>query len=163
MLSVTAPASTGNLTLTWENPANVDVSSVKVSYTDGTANGSATAQALKLIRKCSVSFARYTFTVQVVNTKGATSTGLTFHITWNGAALNAYFIYSAEDLNDIRDGSVTNTYTGYTFTPSAQYNLMADLDLSGYSSWLPIADDTSWNAVFRVTSLLALSKVTAIQ
>lgn len=145
LTGMTVTGSGTTATINWTDTLVGDLSSVKVSWTDGTNKDSG---------KVAPGAGTYTITELTANTEyniSVTSMGrfglnkseaVTFSVITFKADRTYYFIYTDADLNAVRGGVAG--YADWDLTDS--YILMADLDLSGYSTdegWIPLGDSTT--------------------
>ena len=130
-----------SVTLNWTEPDAVTYSGTRITYT---GNGSTTE--ITLAKGTTTYMAsgltggvKYTFTVYATYSSGYESAGAAFTITPMDKTLR--FTYTAEQLSDVRNGGLGDYCV-----------LMADVDLSGYSSgtgWTPIGTSSSkFNGIF---------------
>ncbi|MBN2039930.1 MAG: hypothetical protein JW864_07820, partial [Spirochaetes bacterium] len=137
-------AGSGKIDMTWIDPAGTEFNTINVlcTVTSTSAEFSA-AEFLPGDQACSITGVtdntEYTVTVTVTDSRGNSSTGISMDITPQAGTVEGHFIYTAADLNAVRGG-----VAGYDdWTLDDTYYLMADVDLSGYSSgdgWLPVGD-----------------------
>jgi hypothetical protein len=123
-----------SVTFNWVEPDAVSYTGMKITYA---VTGSPTPTEV-IINKgttstvISLSSSEYTFTTNAIYSTGYESEGKTFKITPMAKPLR--FIYTAVDLNNVNNN------------PGDYYVLMADIDLSEYSSgtgWNPIGNSGS--------------------
>ncbi len=128
-----------SVTLNWAEPDAIAYSGTKITCT---GNGSTTeitlAKGTTTYTVSGLSSVKYTFTVYATYSSGYESAGATFTITPADKTLR--FVNTPEQISDVRNG-----LGDYSI-------LMADIDLSGYSSgkgWNPIgASGSAFTGVF---------------
>ena len=122
----------GGIAVNWTVPSEY-IEHVNIEWTDGSTPGSGSSVSGTYIIESShiTDGSKYTITLIAVNFAGSLSKGVSFEYTWDaGSSGEAWFIYTAEDLNAVRGG-----VSGYTEWDLADtYYLMADIDLSGFDS-----------------------------
>ncbi|TAL30358.1 MAG: DUF4959 domain-containing protein [Spirochaetes bacterium] len=144
------------ITLNWDDPSDPDLDHIEISWTpDGAAvnsidPGVRTFTATGLVNPYVQTngniyiITEYAFSIICVDTAGNRSSALVVKaIPSVVGSIENFLIYTADDLNAVRGGSADPKYNGWDKTKS--YSMMADIDLSGYSPWIPIgASDTDF-------------------
>ncbi len=122
----------------WTDPPDEDLDHIEITWTpDGAAINFVSAGGAAFTATGLTNGTEYTFSLVSVDLAGNRSAPVTATAvpqSGSGPVIN-YCIYTAADLNAVRGG----IKTGWDKTKS--YIMMADVDLAGFSPWVPIGTD----------------------
>jgi len=129
VLNLATAINSEEITLTWDEYASAAIDHMEVTWSPDGLTPQTVATGTETITASSLkNGTAYSFTVRSLDSGGTVTseTVITATPVIPGAPANAVYIYTAAELDDVRNNLLDC------------YILMADIDLSGYTNWVPI-------------------------